>query len=534
MAMADVESHITAVTVFTDRARVTRRGTAAVEPGAHRLDLTELPRGLDPASVRTSARGTARATVLGVDVRRAFFADTPAIHVRELEERIEALEDQDRSLVDRADTLTRQLAHLDGLADATRVYAAGLATGKTTVEAQRSLIDFVAATRAETQEQIRTVAAERRTLARELQQRRSELDQLRGARPRERHTASIEMAVSAPGDLEVDVTYMLGGAAWSPLYDIRLAGADLELMYLGEVTQATGEDWTEVELTLSTATPALAGVLPELEPWFITPYVPPPMPPMPRMAAPMAAVPTTGAHQTARIALADLMSEAARPPSPIVEAEIATAGVEQSGASVTFRIGGTVDIPGDGSPRKTTIAFARLPHRLDYVTAPRLAAAAYRRVRARNDSPYLLLPGRAQLFDGDDYLGATRIELTAVGQELELYFGVDDRMRVERELAQRDVDRRLIGDRRRISYAYAITLENHTGAAQTITVHDQMPVGRHEDIKVKLDAADPRPAALDDLGRLEWRLDIGPGEKRPIRFDFTVEYPRAMSVAGLP
>lgn len=528
--MPEVESRITAVTVFADRARVTRRGTAAVEPGAQRLDLIELPSGLDPASVRTAARGTARATVLGVDVRRTFFAETPAARIRELEERIEALEDQDRALADRADTLARQVAHLDGLAEATRVYAAGLATGRTTVEAQRALLDFVSASRGEVQGQIRATAAERRAVARELQQRRAELEQSRIARPRERHTASIETAVSAAGDLDVDVTYLLAGAAWSPLYDIRLAADDLELMYLGEVTQKTGEDWTGVELTLSTATPALAGVLPELEPWYIAPYAPPPMP---MMAAPMAAVPPSP-QQTARINVREYRMASAPGAPPVVEAEVATAAVQQSGASVTFHVGGTVDIPGDGSPRKTTIAFARLPRRLDYVTAPRLAAAAYRRVRARNDSPYLLLPGRAQLFDGDDYLGATRIDLTAAGQELELYFGVDDRMRVERELVQRDVDRRLIGDRRRIAFAYAITLENHTGAAQTVAVHDQMPVGRHEDIKVKLDAAEPRPAALDELGRLEWRLEIGPGEKRRIRFDFTVEYPRNMNLGGLP
>jgi uncharacterized protein (TIGR02231 family) len=219
---------------------------------------------------------------------------------------------------------------------------------------------------------------------------------------------------------------------------------------------------------------------------------------------------------------------------PIVEAEISPATVGENNAAVTFHIDGAVDIPGDGSPRKTTIAFARLPHRIEYVTAPRLAAAAYRRVRARNEGPTLMLPGRVQLFDGDDYLGTTRIDLTAAGQELELYFGVDDRMRVERELVQRDVDRRLLGDRRRIAYGYAITLENHTGAPRTVSVHDQVPVSRHEDIKVRLDNAEPRPVAQDDLGRVEWRVEIAPGARARIRFDFTVEFPRAMSLGGLP
>src|SRR5204863_315994 len=90
---------------------------------------------LQPSHPLPAARATARATVLGVDVRRTFFSATPAGRVRAIEERIEALEEEDRTLVDRADTLARRLAHLDGIAAETRTFAAGLATGRATVDA---------------------------------------------------------------------------------------------------------------------------------------------------------------------------------------------------------------------------------------------------------------------------------------------------------------------------------------------------------------------------------------------------------------
>ena len=37
-----------------------------------------------------------------------------------------------------------------------------------------------------------------------------------------------------------------------------------------------------------------------------------------------------------------------------------------------------------------------------------------------------------------------------------------------------------------------------------------------------------------ELNLLDWELTLAPGEKRVVRFDFTVEHPREMSLIGLP
>ena len=192
-----------------------------------------------------------------------------------------------------------------------------------------------------------------------------------------------------------------------------------------------------------------------------------------------------------------------------------------------------MDVPGDGSPRKSTIAVFRLSPDLDYVTAPKLADAAYRRAKVKNDSAYTLLPGGAQLFEGEEYLGATALELTSPGQEFELVLGPDERVRVERDLKAREVDKRFVGDRRRVRYAYEITVENLRESDQSVTVRDHIPVSRHEDIKVKLEFSDPKPSEQSDLNLMEWKLNVGKGQKRTIRYDYSVESPRAMDVRGV-
>ncbi len=544
--MTELQTDITAVAVYPDRARVTRCGTVTLEPGSHRLEVSELPLKLDAASVRASARGTARARLLGVDVRRDFFVETPAERVRELEEQIESLEDELKSLDMQTELFKQERATLGELSGQTEIYARGLAYGKIEAEAQMALLDSLRKRTEELNAALLDLALQRRNLERRLHKLQNELKQLRGTRGRERYTASVEVEVTQAGDLTVELTYVVSGAGWQPLYDIRLTAATtqptnqltnqptetLEVGYLAQVTQRTGEDWPGVALTLSTARPALAETLPELDPWYVRPVVAPKPQQrarrMEKMAAPVPAL----AIEDATVTFSPAEPEAAM--AEEIQAEVVMATVETSGAAVTYQVPGTTTVPADGAPHKVTVARFELTPALDYVTAPKLVEAAYRRAKVANDSPYTLLPGPANLFDGDEFIGTTELELTAPGGELELYLGTDDRVQVKRELERREVDKKLLGDRRRLRYGYEITLENLLPTETKVTLHDQIPVPRHEDIKVKLEFAEPKPAQQTELNLLEWTLTLEPGGKQVVRFDFTVEHPREMRLVGLP
>jgi len=532
--MTELHTTIVAVAVYPDRARVVRGGTATLEPGTHRLEVPELPLALDPASVRASARGTARARLLGVDVRRQFYTETPTGRVRELEEQVEALGDEMRGLDAQAELLKREQVTLGELAGQTEIYARGLTFGKMSADVYMALLDGLRGRVEGLNAALLDVGSRRRDLERRLQKLQRELDQLRGAKARERHTAVVEVEVTQAGDLTVELTYTVSEAGWQPLYDVRLLEERerrvLEVGYLAQVTQRSGEDWTDVALTLSTARPALAGTLPELDPWYIGPVFAQERPAARRMMS--MAAPAAPLEMRATLAAAEL--EAAMSAPQAVEAAVAMATVETSGAAVTYQVPSTVAIPTDGAPHKVTVTRFELMPALDYVSAPKLVETAYRRAKVTNDSPYTLLPGQANLFAGDEFIGTTRLELVAPQGEIELYLGADDRVRVERELKRREVDKRFIGDRRLLRYGYEITLENLLPAEAKVTLHDQMPVSRHEDIKVKLESAEPKPAEQTELNLLDWALTLAPGEKRVVRFDFTVEHPRGMSVVGLP
>jgi uncharacterized protein (TIGR02231 family) len=528
--MTPLPSHIVEVVVFPDRARVTRRGVIALEAGLHRIEFTDLPLAIQTDSLRAAGRGSAAAVLLGVEAQRAFYSETPSEAIRDLERQIEELQQQDRVLTDQQAAAEVRLNFAKNLAEkATDQLARGLAFGRADIAQSGTLIDFVQQQIDRAQESLRALQQQRRDLARQIEKLNNELNQRRAERPRERLTAVVEIEVKQAGDLTLDLTYVIGNAGWTALYDLRLSEAitaRLLLTYLGQVTQRTGEDWTDVTLTLSTARPSLTTVQPELSPWYLNVFAPMP-PPQPR-AAPAPAVMRTAVLSKA----ADkAVSVGAAPP---LEMAVQEAQVSAEGASVTFQLTQKVSVPSDGSPHKVTITTLELAPKFDYLSVPKLAEAVYRRAKLTNQSDFLLLDGPASLFVEGDFVGTLPLKRIAPREEFELTLGVDDRITVKRELKARDVDKKIIGDRRRLRVAYEVEVKNWHTAPIELELRDQFPVARHEQIKVKLESCDPKPIEQTDLGELKWRLKVEPNAKQTSRFEFSIEHPVNLTVTGLP
>ena len=530
-----VSSQIETVVVYPDRARVTRRGTVELTPETTQLVFSELPLTLLPDSVRVSGRGTARVRISGVDLRRAFYQETPAERARELEAAIEALQDDNRVLEDQGRMLDAQLKYLDGLREATREYARGLARGQSTVAEQTSLLAFLRQGDEEVYGGKRELAVKQRQLARQIQKLQQELKTIQSSRPRQRFEAVVEIVVSSAGSFTPALTYVVQRAQWQPLYDVRLLEHDgkrmVNLTQLAQISQQSGEDWQGVKVTVSTARPALNQRMPEIQPWYVDAYVPPP--PVPQ--------PAPRRKAAARLMRADAEPEMVTSAAPMaadavmeeVAAEVVTATVRADDISVSFELPGGIDIPSDGSPRKVTVGESEMEPKLDFVTIPRHTDAVYRRVTIANSSGAPLLAGAVSLFVDEAFIGSNRLDYVPGGADIELLFGVEERIKVERELSRREVDKRFLSDKRQLRYGYEIKLHNLLDREAALVVKDQLPVSRHEEIAVKLTAATPSPTEQSDLNIMEWQLALAAGGKTAIGYEYMVEHPRQLQVTGL-
>ena len=528
--MPTLDTRISEVVVYVDRARITRLGALSVDPGPVVLEVLGLPGKLIPKLLRATAHGTARASLLGVQAQRQHPLEAPQEQVRTLEKALEDLQDQRRVLEGRIELLGQNRLALVKLLGETQTYATALAAGELSVEKSLDTLDFMR-TRAERLDaELQSLQVEKRGLERREQQLVAELEQYRSVPRRSLMSAMIELDVTSAGELNIALSYIVPEAGWQPLYDLRFATvADkpaLEIGYLGQVIQRSGEDWSEVNLTLSTARPSLAGRSPELKPWILQPRRPIVL----AEHADIQPAPAAPLRKALRAKEASLSLMAAE----VAPVEDVVAQVETAGTTVVYRIPQPVSIPADGSPHKVTVARLALQPEMDYLSVPRLVSAVYRRAKIRNESAFTLLPGSINLFDHDEFLGATRLELVAPQGEIELFLGVEDRLRVEREAKRLEVDKRLIGSRRKVVSGFTIELENLLSTPAKVTLQDQLPVAGHEDIKVRLEASDPRPTRQSEMNILDWELALEPGEKRVVRFDYSVEYPQTMDLPGMP
>ncbi len=529
MSETVVHHQVDAVTVYPDRARVTSVGTLDLNTGMTVLLFDDLPLSLETESVRFGGTGTARVQIQGIDVVRRHYEETPSETVGELEAQKEEVEAELWALGDERAIWQAEAAYVEGVRQQTDAFAKGLARGKTAVEDQARLLAFLQERDREVRDAQRGLEPQVRTLQRRLERIERELADLRSQRSRQRFQARIEVEVLAVGDFAAQLSYVARNASWQPLYDLRLVeskgnGRLLEVSVFGEVRQQTGQDWNDVELTLSTARPALNQRLPELEPWFVDEVEPP-------RELYMKA---TNAAFDATLLMAEALPAPSVAGAPRAKrADFVTAETRQAGPIVTYRVPRQSTVESDGAPHKNLLTRFDARPEMSYLAIPRHTTAVYRRATFVHEAAAPLLPGQANLFVDDEYVGSTNLDYTPTGDELELLLGVEERITVEQELMRRQVDKRLLRENRVLHYAYGIKLHNLLTERAKVEVQDQIPVSRHESIKIKLDHVAPRPETQTEMQILTWQLDLEPGAEHTIQVEFTIEHPRAMEVAGL-
>ena len=521
-----LDAPITAVTVFRDGARVQRSGTVSMAPGRQAVVIGALPANVDPASVRVAARG-AGLTLLNVEVHHGYRIDPlreETARLRAEAERcrdaVRALDDEDAAVQARLDFL----GHLSGAAATALARAVGF--GRAGHDDLAQMAGHLSADTADALGRRRDIATRSRAARLELEaaeRRLEEAEQLAGLPAAYTEVSAILEADAAAQRVqaEVELSYHVPGASWRPLYDLTLDGEELAVSYLAEVTQQTGEDWPAVELVLATTRRGRHQGLPELDPWYIgkappASSLPPAAPRMPRRAMAVAAG-GAGAPQAGGPEAAVLMAE----PSDSVE------------AGLVYRIQRPLAVPADGGPHTTSIGRFGLDAALDHLAVPVLAPEAYLRATVTNTSPLLLLPGPARVFHGTQFVGETALETVAAGEEFELQLGVDDQIRVERELRRRSTGKAVIGGTRTIDVGYEITVENHRTGKTQVSVHDRIPVSTDGDIRVRLRETSPAPAKQTDLGELTWEISLDGGQEATVRYRFTVEHPAQVTVTGI-
>jgi uncharacterized protein (TIGR02231 family) len=477
-------------------------------------------------------------SLLNVEVHRRVSAEPLREQTARLRDEVERWRVAVQGLDDEDTAEQAGLGFLTHLSEAAATsLARAVSSGRAGYDELSGMAGHLSASTANTLARRREIAARKRAAQQELAAAEARLRAAEqgGGRPVEFVEVTVDLEAHADTEAEIDLTYHVSGASWRPLYDLVLDGERLNVSYLAEITQQTGEDWPEAPLVLSTTRQGQSRTLPELSPWYIGRPQPRRAPAgamlragsLAKESAPGAPAP----DEPGAVAFAAAAGSGARK-TPKARVLAAQSAESESGAGFTYTVARPIAVPGDGGPHKTLVAQFDADAVLDYLTVPVLAPEAYLRATVTNGA-LLLLPGRARIFHGAQFVGETQLDIVAPGEEFEVQLGVDDQIKVERKLRRRSTSKALLGGARTIDIAYDITVDNHRDRKATVSVRDHIPVSTDGDIKVRARETTPPPAETDDLGELTWNLALAPRESATIKHRFTVEHPAQTAVTGL-
>jgi uncharacterized protein (TIGR02231 family) len=526
---------IAAVTVYPDRAQVTRTAHLDLVPGSYVVTVGNLPARLDPGSVRTGGRGAAGVVLHGLDVRRSYVGESPQQRLKELTDEQQRLQDQDRSQQDRRNVLERQLKLLQELSDdAAPGLVKQLSDSKAKLADWQATLAFIQSRMQQTATDIHKIDINRRQIGKRLQEVNAKLSQLNSYRQTEVREVPINLEVTKPGGFDLELTYTIPGARWAPSHEAHLQanGKQLTWRAFGMITNQTGEDWQDVALKLSTAQPAAGGSAPVVPDWVLQPLMP---------------------HFEDRAQKTMLRAPAGAPPPPapspsqkygaradVPEAEASTpqAAMEDQGTSVTLALATRIDVPSDGQPHQAPIGVFDSPAENTYRCVPRYSEAVYLDVAMANKASWPLLRGPVRTYIGTTFVGTSHLPaVISPEQKLELGMGIDEGVTVKRTRTKHQAQPSgLLGGQKSWQYEYKLVLTNNKATPQKVTIVEPYPRGETDQIRVAVNLAVPKPQPADETlaaKQLTWTVAVPAHGKQEILWGYQVEHPKEMVLSGL-
>lgn len=536
------DSRITAVTVYTDRATVTRSAVIELPAGPSTLVFNDLPAHLFADSLRTEGSSTGDVVLGALESKIVSSAELAAPRERELNAKLRELHDARALLVADQSALSQKQQFLATLSlQASGRTREDIAEVNLKPEQWKGAADALMGSYADTLRALALKQVELRGMDEQIAAVQNELNQLQtGARST--YQVRIPLEAKTATRLTLTVSYQLPGASWAPIYDARLdtGSSKVTLVQFGEVRQQTGEDWTDAKLTLSTAQPARGAALPPLDPMWVDFYQAYEVERRARMESFGGARSNVAAQSLAMADSAVAMQEAVPASAPVQKAAVFQAATVNTGGYVSeYVIPGTVSVLADGTAKKVMIGTLNVSSELVVKIKPQVSAAGFLVAVTKLGGEAPLLPGNASLFRDGAFIGSMYLPLLRPGEETDLSFGIDDQVVVkQRVMKDEGGESGVISKDNTRTRIVLSEVQNLHRQPVKIALLQTVPSPRNEQIKLQILAEQTTAGYAKDVdniaGQLRWTFDLASQAKQEVKLGWTLSWPKEQNISGLP
>lgn len=504
-----VDAKITKVTVYLNGAQITKNVVSTIPSGKSTLVLENLPNYLDANSIQASGKGSF--TILAVN----YVANSSAIskfppEITQLQDSINALQDKIDYAQNKIVALTEEknMILVNNKVDYSKL---GFAT-----EDLEDLSDFFRRRIGAILNNITDMNIASRKYQNQKQELQQQLNQLLKKHKELNSKIEIDVVANQATNANLEVAYYIHNAGWQPVYNIKSENLNqkVEVNYNAKVFQNSGEDWNNVLLTLSTVNPNLNNNKPILYPWRIDFILP----------QQFNGYAVDGDMPMRMIKSESLAADAENNLEPAGTAANFTE-VQQNISSVAFEISVPYNIQTTGKPQMVNIQNLKLNADYMYYAAPKMFEGAYLIAKVTEWEDKNLLPGEANIYLQNTYIGKSFINPVNVTSDLDLSFGVDPQVIITRERIKDYCSSSFLGNNKKEQLGFEIKVKNTKNIPIKLKIEDQIPVAVNNEISVSI--VEINSGLLNkDSGIITWEKPIQANGTDKIDLKFEVKYPK--------
>jgi len=258
-----VKSTIKQVTVFLEGAQVTRQANVPLKSGITTLTLTGISPAIQEQSIQVEAPSV---KILSVSFR--------VNHMEQVQkpEKISMLEQERRRLLG---LVTQEESYQEVYKEEESILRTNKSIGGTSkgveIEELKVAMDYFRQRLLEIKQQQLQITRNIRKYNEDIGKIEAQLRELSSVKSQPTGEITIKVSTKSASQADLRVKYVVQEARWFPSYDIRAVNikSPVGITYKANVSQQSGEDWEDVELTISSGNPAEVGARPIIRPWYL-------------------------------------------------------------------------------------------------------------------------------------------------------------------------------------------------------------------------------------------------------------------------
>lgn len=518
----DVQHTPSEVTVYNDRAILTRTGTATLKKGANEIVFEGIRDNIDLRSIRVIDPNNSALEVQGITWQRHVSKQLDNVKITTLEHQRDALENQISAQNNVITATRKRLAMIGNYLELFNksIAECGVLTEERETPRWKESFEILSRQNKELNTQIINAETQIEQLRKKLETVNREI-RLQYGEGSAHSSITLIVSVIAQKEqkLPLSVSYTTHAASWHPQYDVRLNANnnEVEFMYYGVVTQNTGEKWENVKVKLSTAQPQVHAIPPSIHSVTLSGHY------------------TEGTlkvtERNADEIEKELLAISNNLNAPTVEMgvdAITTAGfseVTQKGPSETFTLNGTQTILSGDQANQVTIFHNTFNGVILYESAPMIRNGVYLKAKFNNATPYPILKGEVSIYRNSGFIGKSNIKYIPVGGEVGFFAGTLDEISSAKQPTMHYT--REVGTFNKESEEYVcdrIVYQNTSDQNFKVRVRAQIKVSETDNVKVRvtdnpveqLPGTTPGYVLEKETGLIYWDIEIAPNSEAQI------------------